>query len=59
MSHKRNHRDETITFTCDACGEEYEADTDDFHDALADFKRQGGRAVLDCGEWLHMCEGCE
>lgn len=58
MTTQRNYRHETITFICDECGEEYEADTDDFRDALDDFKQHGGRAVQDCGEWLHMCRDC-
>ena len=59
MSTRRHHRDKTITFTCDDCGEEHEVDTDDWHDALADFKGNGGVARLDCGEWLHLCKDCK
>lgn len=59
MTTKRNHRDKTITFTCDQCGDDYESDTDDWHDALAEFKDQGGVARQDCGEWMHLCQDCK
>lgn len=59
MSSRRNHRDKTITFTCDQCGETHEADTDDFHDAIEEIKDSGWRPTLECGEWLHLCEDCK
>lgn len=58
MSIRKNYADRTITFTCDDCGSTFEAEGLDFHDALDEFKDNGGRAQLDCGEWLHLCESC-
>ena len=59
MSTRRNHVDRTITFTCDDCGETFEADGLDFHDALEEFKDNGGVARLDAGEWVHFCGDCK
>lgn len=58
MTITRQHRDQTITFECDQCGAEHVADTDDFHDALAEFKDTGGQVRQECGEWLHLCATC-
>jgi len=30
MTTKRNYREETITFECDGCGDEFEASTDEW-----------------------------
>ena len=60
MTTKRNYRDETITFECDGCGDEYEASTDDWGPALAEFKRNGGVARKECDDsWVHLCAECQ
>lgn len=59
MSFRKNYADRTVTFTCDDCGETFEADTPDFHDALDDYKDHGGVARLDDGEWVHLCGTCK
>ena len=58
MSIRKNYADRTTTFTCDDCGEPYECEGIDFYDALQGFKDYGGRAVLEDGEWRHLCEAC-
>lgn len=59
MATRRNHRDKSMTFECDDCGEEFESQSDDFHAALAEFKDEGGVARMDCGEWMHFCKDCK
>ena len=54
----RQHRDRTITFECDTCGDEYVTDTDDFHDALEEMKGADWRPKLEFGDWLHLCPDC-
>jgi hypothetical protein len=58
MSIRKNYADRTTTFECDQCGETFEADGLDFHDALDEFKDRGGAARLEVGEWMHFCEDC-
>ena len=59
MSIRKNYADRTTTFSCDDCGEYFEADGLDFYYALDEFKRNGGVAVLDGGEWQHRCKDCK
>ena len=59
MSILKNYADQTTTFTCDQCGETFEADGLDFHDALDEYKDSGGTARLEDGEWEHRCGGCK
>jgi len=59
MTTRRNHRDKSMTFTCDDCGEEFESQSDDFHEARDEFKDEGGCARLECGEWMHFCKDCK
>lgn len=59
MAFRKNYADRTTTFSCDECGETFEADTLDFRDALDEYKRHGGVAKLDDGEWVHLCEDCQ
>lgn len=59
MTTTRNRRDKTLTFACDDCGEEFESTSDDFHDALDEFKDTGGVARMDVGEWMHFCKDCK
>lgn len=54
----RHYRDRTMSFECDQCGEEFDTDTDDFHDALAEAKDNGWKAQIELGEWQHFCENC-
>lgn len=51
----------TITFQCDGerCNDEYDGDSDQFNETLADMKRNGWRVVKDRdGEWCHYCPDC-
>lgn len=48
-----------IVFECDKCGEEHLSFTDDFHDALDDFKADGGVARRVGDSWEHYCKGCD
>lgn len=59
MTTRKNYADQTTTFTCDECGETFEADGLDFHDALDEFKDHGGVARLVHGDWQHFCEHCD
>ena len=59
MGFRKNYADRTITFECDECGEMFEADGLDFHDALDEYKDRGGVARLEVGDWLHFCEDCK
>lgn len=59
MSFRKNYADRTITFSCDECGETFEADTPDFRDALEDFKLHGGEVRMEDGEWVHLCKDCQ
>lgn len=59
MSIRKNYADRTTTFTCDECGETFEADGHDFYDALDEFKDNGGVARLEGGEWFHLCRDCK
>lgn len=59
MSFRKNYADRTITFSCDECGETFEADSADFRDALEDYKLHGGAARLEDGEWVHLCKDCQ
>lgn len=56
MTISRKHNQ--ITFVCDECGEEHPSFTDDFHDALDDFKADGGVVRLVRGDWEHRCKDC-
>ncbi len=47
-----------IVFECDECGAQHPSFTDDFHDALDDFKEDGGTARLVQGDWQHFCKDC-
>lgn len=59
MTTERNYREETITFECDGCGDEFESSTDVWSDALAEFKRHGGCARKEADEWVHLCPECK
>ena len=59
MSIRKNYADQTTTFTCDECGETFEADGLDFYDALDEFKEHGGSSALHNGQWHHFCEPCQ
>lgn len=48
-----------VVFECDACPEELETDEDDFHTALALFKREGWKAEKVGSEWVHTCPSCQ
>lgn len=47
-----------LIFVCDSCDETFEADTDDFAEALAEAKREGWRSRKIDNEWLHGCPTC-
>lgn len=53
----RRNRD-GIVFQCDDCGDEHPSFTSDFHDALDDFKSDGGQVKLVDGDWQHFCKEC-
>lgn len=59
MGSRRHHRDKSITIICDECGGDHETLTDDWNDALADFKDNGGEVRREDGEWRHLCEDCK
>lgn len=59
MATQRNHRHGTITISCDECGEDYVADTDDFHDAIDEYKEMGHTVRMEDGAWHHYCEDCK
>lgn len=59
MSISKNYADQTTTFTCDECGDTFEADGLDFYDAYEEFKDNGGVARLEGGDWEHRCEDCK
>lgn len=59
MSISKNYSDQTTTFECDVCGDTFEADGLDFHDAYAEYKDNGGVARNELGEWEHRCAGCK
>jgi len=59
MSSRRNHRDKSVTFTCDECGGDFETTTDDWGDAIAEFKDGGGVVRQEDGEWKHYCDDCK
>lgn len=48
-----------VLFECDACPEELDTEEDDFHAALAVFKRDGWRAEKVGAEWVHTCPSCQ
>ena len=58
MSITKNYVDRTIIFTCDECGETFEADGLDWNEAFEEFKDHGGAARLSGGEWEHRCGDC-
>lgn len=51
-------QDGQVVFECDTCPEELETEEDDFHAALAVFKRDGWRAEKVGSEWVHTCPSC-
>lgn len=51
-------RNRMIVFECDVCGKEHPSFTDDFHDALADFKEDGVVRLVN-GDFEHYCSECE
>ena len=58
MTVQRDHRQ--VIFECDACGDTYDAGTDDFTDAYAAAKDDGWIAFKNGeGEWEHRCEDCK
>ena len=59
MTVRKNHRHHTLTVSCDECGEEHEVDTEEFRDAIEDYKDNGGVARLEDGEWRHLCVDCK
>jgi hypothetical protein len=59
MTINKNYKDRTISFECDTCGDEYEADGLNFYDAYDDYKQNGGIARLVGGDWEHTCENCK
>jgi hypothetical protein len=60
MSIERNRFgfDGEISFECDACGNEYHAETASFEAALSKMKQEGWRAVKRKGDWEHLCPLC-
>ena len=45
-----------IVFSCDACGEALETDTDDFTEANVQRRDAGWQAWKEVeGEWVHFC----
>lgn len=56
---KSKTRADGIVFICDECGDRHPSFTEDFHDALDDFKSDGGVVRQEDGEWKHYCRGCE
>lgn len=48
-----------LTIICDFCSETQEADSDEFHEALREWKRSGWRTYKDhYHEWTHKCPVC-
>ncbi len=58
MTVRINHRSKTITIECDECCGDFETNTDDFREAITEFKEAGGKVRMDEGEWTHLCEDC-
>jgi hypothetical protein len=58
MSIRKDYRIGTTNFECDECGETFEADGLEFHEAYDEYKSHGGVARLVKGEWEHRCEDC-
>lgn len=58
MTVRLNHRSKTITIECDECCGDYATITDDFSEAIAEFKDAGGKVRQQEGEWRHLCEEC-
>ncbi len=59
MGISKNYADRTTIFECDECGDTFEADGLDFHDAYDEYKENGGTARLQGGDWEHRCEDCK
>jgi hypothetical protein len=47
-----------LIIECDACGEVYEGDADDFQTFIAEAKREGWRMEPVGNGWMHTCPGC-
>ena len=58
MTVRKNYRHQTLTVSCDECGDDHEVDTEDFREAIADFKEAGGAVRQEDGEWRHLCADC-
>ena len=53
-----NRKHGELVIECDTCGEEDEAEGDDFHEAWDYWKGFGWRAYKSGDEWEHSCPGC-
>lgn len=51
---------QVVAFWCDECEDSFEPKSVDFHEALAEAKRNGWVSVKDneTGEWKHFCKDC-
>jgi hypothetical protein len=58
MSVSQNYADHTTTFECDECGDTFEADGFNFHDAYEEYKDNGGIARNVGDKWEHRCRDC-
>jgi hypothetical protein len=47
-----------IIWECDACGDTFEWEDDDFHGGWTAAKDEGWRAKLIGTEWTHLCPPC-
>jgi len=44
-----------INFECDSCDETLETETEDFREAMAEFRAQRWQAQRIGNEWVHSC----
>lgn len=47
-----------IIFECDTCADTLDTGTGSFDAALNQLRRDGWRAQLVAGEWVHWCQKC-
>lgn len=58
MSMQRQYQ--KITFLCDGegCNEEFDGESDQFRETVAEMKRNGWRVVKEGDDWCHYCPTC-
>ena len=54
----KNYADRVTIFECDECGDTFEADGLNFHDAYDEYKDHGGIARNVGDQWEHRCRDC-